>query len=370
VVDTSKVAVIGAGSWGTVMAGLLAGQARQAAAGEAGPWRTVALWARDPARAGVLARERVNNDYLPGFRLPGDLAVTGSLEEAVDGAGVLVMAVPSCWARRVMLAAGPAAGREAVVVNLAKGIEPQTLLTMSQVAAAALPGRPRAVLTGPNFAAEIAMGLPAATVVASGDKQLAACLQRLFSLPHLRVYTNDDVIGCEVAGSVKNVLALGAGMADGLGAGDNARAAIVTRGVAELSRLGVAMGGDPLTFSGLAGLGDIVLTCTSERSRNRRVGFLLGTGRSLEDVLAGMGQVAEGVTTAASVVALAHRHHVELPICEQVAAVLAGRIRPSGALAALLGREPTHELAGLRTPPVDRAAPVRPAGGAVASVRP
>jgi glycerol-3-phosphate dehydrogenase (NAD(P)+) len=259
----------------------------------------------------------------------------------------MVMAVPSCWVRDVVVAAAPFVSQDAVVVSLVKGIEQRTLATMSQVVSQVLVGRPVGVLTGPNLAAEIAMGLPAATVVASACEHVASELQELFSLPHLRVYTNDDVVGCELAGSVKNVLALGAGMVDGLGAGANARAAIITRGLAEMSRLGVAMGGHPLTFSGLAGLGDVVLTCTSERSRNRKVGFLLGSGHSLRDVLAGTNQVAEGVTTAASVVGLGCRHKVELPICEQVAAVLEGSRRPEEAVAALLGRQPTHERAGL-----------------------
>jgi glycerol-3-phosphate dehydrogenase (NAD(P)+) len=206
------------------------------------------------------------------------------------------------------------------------------------------------VVTGPNLAEEVVAGLPTATVVASRDPAAASGVRAMVSFPHLRAYTNDDVIGAEVAGAGKNVLALGAGMVDGLGAGDNARAAMVTRGVAELARLGVAAGGQALTFAGLAGLGDIVLTCTSRRSRNWSVGYALGLGHPLQQVLAGLHHVAEGVASAEPVVQLGHRLGVELPICEQVAAVVAGHCTPAQALEALLGREAAeaaHELAGL-----------------------
>jgi glycerol-3-phosphate dehydrogenase (NAD(P)+) len=349
-VGTEKIAVIGAGSWGTVIAALL--EANRTSAGE------VVLWARGPAHAASMQRARRNERYSSEVELPAGLAVTSSLEEAVTGAGVAIMVVPSRWAREVLVAAAPFLGRDAVVVSLTKGIEPGTLLTMSQVIEEVVPGRAVAVLSGPNLAEEIARGLPAATVVASARPAVASALQRLFAFPRLRVYTNHDVVGCELAGSVKNVLALGAGMADGLGAGDDARAAIITRGLAELARLGTAMGGNPLTFSGLAGLGDLVLTCTSERSRNRKVGLALGSGQLLRDVLAGMKEVAEGVTTAASVVALAERQQVELPICQQVAAVLDGSATPAEAVAALLSRELTHELAGW--PPRSLSLPMPP----------
>jgi glycerol-3-phosphate dehydrogenase (NAD(P)+) len=334
---TDKVAVLGAGSWGTVIAGLLARAGRQ----------KVFLWARSADLAEAIASQGRNPRYLPELSLPSSLTVTADLGEAVHEAGVIVGAVPTLWARGVLSATSAYASAGAVVVNLAKGIEPEGLLTMSQLAAQVLPGRPTAVLTGPNLAAEVASGLPAATVVACADEGLAGELQEMFSFPNLRVYTNDDVVGCEVAGAVKNVLALGAGMADGLGAGDNARAAIITRGLAELARLGVAMGGHPWTFSGLAGLGDIVLTCTSHRSRNRSVGFRLGQGCSVEEATAGMHEVAEGLTAAPCVVALAERHGTAAPICEQVASVVAGRCRPEEAVERLLQREPTHERAGL-----------------------
>ncbi len=330
------MAVLGAGSWGTVFAGLLA---------ERHPG-SVRLWARDPALAEEMATQRVNRRYMPELQLPRGLEVTGSLPEAVSGAGVVVMAVPSRWARGAISPARACTRPDAVMVSLTKGIEPGTWLTMSQVMSELFPGRQVAVLTGPNFAGDIMLGRPAATVVACRDAGVARQLQGLFAFSRLRIYTHHDVVGCELAGALKNVLAMAAGMADGLQAGDNARAALVTRGLAELSRLGVAMGSHPLTFSGLAGLGDLVLTCTSDRSRNRRVGLLLGAGKGLGEILEGMQQVAEGVSTAAGAVALAARYGVELPICEKVAAVLEGRTTPGEAVAALLGREPTHELAG------------------------
>ena len=353
----AKIAVVGAGTWGTVVAALMAGAHHRYGRperegpplsddGQAAAPRRVFLVARRRELAEQAQRTRRNAQYLPGFDLPPALEVTSSLPAALDGADVIVMAVPSRWARPAMVSIEQHRAKNAVVVSLAKGIEPGTLLTMSQVGGEVLPGATFAVVSGPNLASEIAAGLPAATVVASTDSQAAAHLQALIGSPRLRVYTNDDVIGCELAGAVKNVLALAAGMVVGMGAGDNAGAAMITRGLAELARLGVAMGGHPLTFSGLAGLGDLVLTCTSEHSRNRRAGVALGRGLSPAQVVPSGGQVAEGLSTALPVVELAARYGVEMPICSQVAAVLAGACSPSEALDALLARGTTHELAG------------------------
>lgn len=352
-----KIAVVGAGTWGTVVAALMAGgkePGQRPASEPAGHHgdeksalpRRVALVARRPELADQAQRARRNPQYLPTFELPPTVEVTCSLAGALDGASVIVMAVPSRWARLAMASIEEHRAKNAVVLSLAKGIEPGTLLTMSQVGAQVLPNATFAVLSGPNLASEIAAGLPAATVVASHDRQAATALQALLGSPRLRVYTNDDVVGCELAGAVKNVLALAAGMVDGMGAGANARAAMMTRGLAEMTRLGVAMGGHPLTFSGLAGLGDLVLTCSSEQSRNRQAGVALGRGLAPADVGPGAGQVAEGLTSAGPVVELAARYGVEMPICSQVAAVLAGTCTPAAALDALLARGPTHELAG------------------------
>lgn len=341
--EPTKVAVVGAGTWGTVIAAVLAGT-------QATP-RRVVLAARQHVRAEEIRRLGQNSAYLPGFDLPSALEVTSSLADAVHGADVVVMAVPSKWARPAMAGVSAHRAKEAIVLSLAKGLEPGSSMTMAQIGAEELPGATFAVLSGPNFASEIAAGLPAATVVACADREAASAVQALFSSSRLRVYTNDDVVGCELAGAVKNVLALAAGMVEGMGAGENARAAMMTRGLAEMTRLGVAMGGHPFTFSGLAGLGDLVLTCTSDRSRNRRVGLALGRGRPLREVVAGMSQVAEGVSTAQPVVHLAARHGLEMPICAQVAAVLAGSSTPARAIDALLARDQTHELAGAPTWP-------------------
>jgi glycerol-3-phosphate dehydrogenase (NAD(P)+) len=262
------------------------------------------------------------------------------------------MAVPSQFYRSVMEAARDSIPAEAPFLSLSKGIEEGSLKRMSQVAIEVLgtdrPG-PIGVLSGPNIAREVLAGYPSATVIALRDEKTAIDLQRLLSTPTLRVYTNSDVVGCEVGGSVKNVIAIAAGMAVGLGYGENTLAALITRGLAELTRLGVALGGQPLTFLGLAGIGDLTLTCHSPDSRNHHVGVELGRGRQLADVLGEMHSVAEGVRSGGPVLALARQAGVDLPICEQVVAVLEGGSTPREAVAALLGRAPTEELRGIRS---------------------
>jgi glycerol-3-phosphate dehydrogenase (NAD(P)+) len=244
----------------------------------------------------------------------------------------------------------PHLGAVTPVVSLAKGIEQQSLKRMTEIVGEVAPGssRPVGVLTGPNLAREILTGHPAASVVAMADDAVAEELQRLFSGDVFRVYTNPDVTGCEVAGALKNVMAIAAGMIQGMGFGDNTLAAVITRGLAELTRLGIAMGGDPLTFSGLAGMGDLVATCISRQSRNRYVGEALGQGRSIDEIVAEMRMVAEGVKTSGPVVELANRYHVEMPIAEQVAAVIRGDTTVPEALAALMQRRVTTELYGIR----------------------
>lgn len=311
------------------------------------------LWARRPELAQSIAATGENADYLPGLRLPAALAVTASLGEALSEAGVLVMGVPSHGFRTVLeeLAAHVPAGIP--VLSLTKGVEQSTLKRMTEVIADVLPGHPAGVLTGPNLAKEIMAGQPAATVVAVADRDTGVALQSLFSTETFRVYTNHDVVGCEVAGALKNVMAIAAGMGDGMGFGDNTKAALITRGLAELTRLGVALGGEPLTFSGLAGMGDLVATCISRHSRNRHVGEQLGRGRALPDIVAEMNMVAEGVKTARSVVELASRSGVEMPIAEQVVAVLDGERTAAEVIPALMRREAKPELHGI--------SPARPA---------
>jgi glycerol-3-phosphate dehydrogenase (NAD(P)+) len=235
-------------------------------------------------------------------------------------------------------------------VSLTKGLEQTTLKRMSEVANDLLPGHPVAVLTGPNLAREILAGQPAASVVAIADTVIATELQRIFATPRLRIYTNPDMVGCEVSGVMKNVMAIASGMADGMGFGDNTRAALITRGLAELTRLGIALGGQPLTFSGLAGMGDLVATCISRQSRNRHVGEQLGQGRTIEEITADMNMVAEGVKTSRAVVDLAAVHGIEMPIAEQVVAVLYDGKRAADVIPSLMGREAKPELHGIADP--------------------
>ena len=327
--------MLGAGSWGTAMAAMCAHRA------------PTTLWARRPELAEAMTRERRNADYLPELDLPPALRPTASLADAVDGAEVVVMAVPSHGFRAVLVEAAPHLPAGVPVVSLTKGVEQGTLARMTQVISAVAPSHPYAVLTGPNLVGEIVAGYPTASVVAAADAGMAEDLQALFSTGSFRVYTNPDVVGCELGGALKNVVAIAAGVADGLGFGDNTRAALITRGVAELTRLGVALGGQAMTFGGLTGMGDLVATCTSRRSRNRLVGEQLAHGRSLAEITGGTRMVAEGVRTSAAVVELAARVGVEMPIADQVVAVLDGVTPAAEVVAALMGRMVKPELHGL-----------------------
>jgi glycerol-3-phosphate dehydrogenase (NAD(P)+) len=329
-----KVAVIGAGSWGTTVAAVAASSA------------PTVLWARRPALAQSLEHDHENPDYLPGVHLPGTLRATASLEEAVTGSSLVIMAVPSHGFRAVLseLAGSIPAGTP--VLSLAKGLEQGTHLRMTEVIAQVVPGHPAGVLTGPNLAREIAAGQPAATVVAMADQSMARSIQEVLRTTTFRVYTNPDVVGCEMAGATKNVLAIAAGILQGLGLGDSSLAALITRGLAELGRLGVALGGERITIAGLAGVGDLVATCTSSLSRNRMVGEQLGRGRSLEEIMAEMRMVAEGVKTARPLLELAAAHGVEMPIGEQVAAVLEGATSPGDAILTLMSRSAKPEFDG------------------------
>ena len=301
------------------------------------------LWSRRTDVADDVAAGRGNRRYLDGYDLPTELDATDDLATAVDGADVLVVGVPTHGFRAALEAVVPDLGDGVPVISLAKGFEQGTRLRMTEVAADVLPGHPAGVLTGPNIAKEILDGMAAATVVACDDTAVAGDLQALLASDRLRVYTNDDVVGCEIGGAVKNVVALAAGMAEGLGVGDNARAALITRGLAELSRLGEALGGHPRTLSGLAGLGDVLVTCMSPQSRNRWVGEQVGAGRPPAEVLAGMDQVAEGVRTAGVVCELAAEVGVEVPIAEGVRAVIDGGHDPVDVWAALMARRARPE---------------------------
>jgi glycerol-3-phosphate dehydrogenase (NAD(P)+) len=334
--EIKRVAVLGAGSWGTAFAKVLA---------DAG--RPVVIWARREEIAAGIREERRNPEYLSGALLPAGVTATSDAVEALDGADLVAIAVPAQTLRQNLAgwAASGAIHPDATLVSLMKGIELGTGKRMSEVVADALdidPGRV-AVITGPNLAGEIAVGQPTAAVVACTDMERATIVQQAVATPYFRPYTNDDVIGCELGGAVKNVIALACGMAIGMGFGDNTKATLITRGLAETARLGVRLGADPLTFAGLAGLGDLVGTCMSPLSRNRTFGEHLGRGESLEQAQAATRQTAEGVKSCLSIRDLARTRGVEMPITEQVEMVCHEGVPPRVALTALMSRETKPE---------------------------
>ena len=334
-----RIAVVGSGAWGTTLA-LVAARAGN----------EVALYVRNPDEAETIQRTRRNARYLPQAELPGAVSVTPDLTAACRGAALIVLVVPSQTVRQNARALAPVVGN-AIVVSAAKGLERDSLKRMTEVVTEELgveAGERVCALSGPNLAGEIAAGKPATSVVASRNLAAAERARDLLMGPQFRCYTNEDVIGVEMGGALKNIIAIGAGMGDGLGAGDNAKAAFLTRGIAEIARLGISVGADPLTFAGLAGLGDLVATCASPLSRNHRVGEELVKGRPLPEVLAGLGQVAEGIPTTAAAFALGQRQGVELPIVEQMHAVLFEGKHALEAVAALMQREAKHELEGIR----------------------
>jgi len=304
-----KVGVIGGGSWGTTVAHLAAHNA------------PTTLWARRPETCEDINRDHMNRAYLDGYQLHPDLRADADLAAVVGPSDVIVMGVPSHSYRSTLEQVAGHVRAWVPIVSLTKGLEQGSRLRMSQVVNEVLPGHPYAVLTGPNLAKEILGGDAAASVVATNDPVVAGHLQRVFEVDLFRVYTNPDVIGCEMGGALKNVIAIAAGMADGLGAGDNTKAAVITRGLNELSRLGEAMGGQAVTFAGLAGMGDLIATCMSPHSRNRHVGEQLGRGRKIDEVIAEMNMVAEGVKTARTVMELGAEYDVTLPISYEVNAV-------------------------------------------------
>ena len=328
-----RLAVLGAGSWGTALAIHLA------RAGHA-----VRLWARDDALARDMVRARVNARYLPDTSFPDGLSPTSELAQALDGASFVVAAIPSHGLRAVVRAAAPMIPGSAVLVSAAKGLEGRSLHRMSQVLAEETAGtRPIVVLSGPSFAAEVAQGLPTAVLAASTDAAAAARVQESFRGAAFRLYASDDVTGVEIGGALKNVIAIAAGAVEGLGLGRNSMAALITRGLAEISRLACAEGGRRETLAGLSGLGDLVLTCTGDLSRNRHVGMELARGRSLDAVLAGMRMVAEGVRTTRVALELGERHGIELPIAARMAAVLERRESPREAVETLMLRRQRAE---------------------------
>ena len=326
-----NVSVLGAGSFGTTIAHVITQNA------------PTLLWCRRPETADEINRDHRNSAYLPDSEISESLRATSNLEEAVLAADVVVMGVPSHGMRTTLEEVSKHIRPWVPIVSLAKGLEPGTHLRMTEVIREVLPDHRAGALTGPNLAREIMAGFAAASVVAFDDVELARQLQAAFHSGVFRVYTNTDVIGCELGGALKNVIAIATGMGDGLGVGDNTRSAVITRGLAELTRLGVAMGGQSATFAGLAGVGDLVATCTSEKSRNRFVGEQLGLGKTIDEVIAEMNQVAEGVKTSAVVMELADCHGIEMPIASEVHGVLYDGRTAEDAYAGLTRRIPGGE---------------------------
>lgn len=327
----AQVAVVGAGSWGTTLAHHLGARGCR-----------VRLWVFEPELARTIAATRENDLYLPGVRLHPGVEPTSDLATALAGAGLALFVTPSHVARAAARAAAPLLPPGVPVVVASKGIETDTLSTMADVFAAELApagGRPLVFLSGPSFAREVAAGLPTAVTAASRDAAAARAVQGLFSSPAFRVYTTDDVPGVEIGGALKNVIAIAAGICDGLGLGHNARSALITRGLAEMTRLGVALGARPGTFAGLAGLGDLVLTCTGDLSRNRTLGMALAKGRTLAEITGATRTVAEGVRTTAAARSLALRLGVDMPITEQVHRILYEGVAPRVALQELMTRD-------------------------------
>lgn len=332
----TRWAVLGAGSWGTALALVLARSGND-----------VLLWDHDPARADSLRRERENRRYLPGIPLPASITPVAELEQALSSDRQILLAVPSHAFRGMLERLRPFFPQNRPLTWATKGLDAASGGFLHHVAAEVLPhAGPFAVLSGPSFAAEVAREMPTAVVVASQDAQFATAVAQSFHSESFRVYTSHDIVGVELGGSVKNVLAIATGISDGLGFGANARAALVTRGLAELVRLGAALQADPQTLMGLSGVGDLILTCTDDQSRNRRLGLALGRGRSLLEAQRDIGQTVEGVRTAAEVLALAQRVGVEVPLCEQVYRVLQGEITVTDAMRELMQRAQKAEFGG------------------------
>ena len=307
----ASIGVIGAGSWGTALAYLLYQNGHD-----------VTLWSIVEAEVELLTTKRENPDKLPGVKLPDSMVITSDLQEAVSGKDVLVLAVPSLFVRSTACKMKEYVGKGQIIVNVAKGIEDGTLHTLSQVIGSELPQAEIAVMSGPSHAEEVGQGIPTTIVVGARNRETAEYLQNIFMSNVFRVYTSPDVLGIELGGALKNVVALAAGIADGLGYGDNTKAALITRGITEIARLGMAMGGKLETFSGLSGIGDLIVTCASMHSRNRRAGILIGKGYSYEEAMKEVNMVVEGVYSAKAAIGLAEKYQVQIPIIEQVNEVL------------------------------------------------
>ena len=327
-----RVSVIGAGSWGTALAVLLAHNGHE-----------VTIWSHDPYEIEMLSTKREQADKLPGVKLPENVKVSSDMEESLKGMDVVVMAVPSPVVRSVAKQMAPSISDGQIIVNVAKGIEDETYMTLTDIIEEEIPNAEVCVLSGPSHAEEVGRGIPTTVVVGSKKKEVAELLQDVFMNEVFRVYTNPDIIGIELGGALKNVIALAAGTTDGLGFGDNTKTALMTRGIAELTRLGVALGGKPETFSGLTGIGDLIVTCTSVHSRNRKAGYLIGQGMTADEAMKEVKMVVEGVYSAKAALGLAKKYGVSVPIVEAVNKVLFENADPREEVSNLLLRERRKE---------------------------
>ena len=330
-----QIAVIGAGSWGTALSLLLSNNGHQ-----------VTVWSIMEDEIKMLQECHEHKDKLPGIKLPESIVFTTDLKEAIQGKDLLVLAVPSPFTRSTSKSMKPYVAEGQIIVNVAKGIEENTMMTLTDIIKEEIPQAVVAVLSGPSHAEEVGRGLPTTCVVGAEEESVAKDIQAIFMNPVFRVYTSDDVLGIELGGALKNVIALAAGVADGLGYGDNIKAALITRGINEISRLGVAMGGRKETFGGLTGIGDLIVTCASMHSRNRRAGILIGKGYTMEEAMAEVKMVVEGVYSAKAALQLAEKYHIEMPIIEQVYAVLFEGASAKDAVDILMNREGKSELEG------------------------
>lgn len=329
----NKVAVIGAGSFGTSLAMLLVNKGHD-----------VSIWGRKKSQMALMRDTLENPHYLPGIRLPKELNILDNMEDALRDAQIVLFSVPAQQFRTVFEDAKAYMRGDEIVVNVAKGIEKGTLLRLSEVAKEVMPEVRYVALSGPSHAEEVAKALPTTVAVASDSEELSKLIQDLFNTERFRVYTNDDMAGVELGGSLKNIIALGAGISDGMGFGDNAKAAMMTRGITEMSRLGIAMGAKPETFSGLTGLGDLIVTCTSMHSRNRRCGIMIGQGKTVEQAKDAIGMVVEGLSTAEAAGALAQKYNIEMPITQCICLMIEGKINAIEAVEILMGRKTKNEM--------------------------
>ncbi len=330
--EMKRVGVIGAGSWGTALAVTLSNKGH-----------AVKMWDLDRALLKNMTSARENEKYLKGISFGDNLDIVETMEDALEGVQLVVFSVPAQHFRKALLSAKPFLGEDVIAVNVAKGIEQKTLLRMSQVAEEIMPELKYAVLSGPSHAEEVGQALPTTVAVVSKDETISHEVQDAFMTNRFRVYTGSDVVGVELGGSLKNIIALGAGISDGIGFGDNAKAALMTRGLAEITRLGVALGADPATFAGLTGVGDLIVTCTSMHSRNRRCGIMIGEGMHPHEATEKVGMVVEGMFTTEAAYQLAEKAGVEMPITEQIYKVIQGETNAKDAVEILMGRDRKHE---------------------------